>query len=299
MRRKVIQIAESTQLISLPRRWALKYGVKKAQELEVEEQGNKLVISTTTEGESKKGVLDLRDQPKLKRRTVCAAYLRGYDELEVLYSKPEYIQIIQSIIPEFTGYDIVKQDKNSCVIKQISKPTAEEFENVFNRLFLLLHDTLQMMTDGLKKNDLEQLKGIQFREVNINKYSNFCRRLVNKGGYSAPEINSSIYFILMSIEFLGDECKDLTRYLIEEKKFDKELVPILEEMSILYENMYLAFKTRSRMKCAENALVYDNLHSHVETMFRKAKADHIVYHYVSRIIQIIVQMQEAVLLLSV
>ena len=29
MKRKVIQIANSTQLISLPRKWTIKYGIKK------------------------------------------------------------------------------------------------------------------------------------------------------------------------------------------------------------------------------------------------------------------------------
>ena len=46
MRRKVLQIAESTQLISLPRKWTLKYNIQKGDELEVEENGNKIQIST-------------------------------------------------------------------------------------------------------------------------------------------------------------------------------------------------------------------------------------------------------------
>ena len=46
MGRKVIQIADSTQLISLPRKWALQHGIKKGDELEVEEKGRKIVIST-------------------------------------------------------------------------------------------------------------------------------------------------------------------------------------------------------------------------------------------------------------
>ena len=33
MKRKVIQIANSTQLISLPRKWSQKYGVKKGDEI--------------------------------------------------------------------------------------------------------------------------------------------------------------------------------------------------------------------------------------------------------------------------
>ena len=53
MKRKVIQIAESTQLVSLPRKWALKYGVKKGDEVDVLEEGNKIVVSTGVEDEKK------------------------------------------------------------------------------------------------------------------------------------------------------------------------------------------------------------------------------------------------------
>ena len=35
MKRKVIQIADSTQLISLPRKWSLAHGIKKGDELEI------------------------------------------------------------------------------------------------------------------------------------------------------------------------------------------------------------------------------------------------------------------------
>ena len=41
MRRKVIQIAGSTQLISLPRKWAIRQGIEKGEELNIDEQGNK------------------------------------------------------------------------------------------------------------------------------------------------------------------------------------------------------------------------------------------------------------------
>ena len=46
MKRSVIQIANSTQLISLPRKWSLKFNIQKGDELEVEEEGNKLLSKT-------------------------------------------------------------------------------------------------------------------------------------------------------------------------------------------------------------------------------------------------------------
>ena len=51
MKRKVIQIAESTQLISLPRKWAIENNIRKGDELEIEIKPNSLVVTTTTERE--------------------------------------------------------------------------------------------------------------------------------------------------------------------------------------------------------------------------------------------------------
>ncbi len=300
MKRKVIQIADSTQLISLPRKWAVKYQIKKGDEVDVEEQGNKLIVNPKfDELEVKKCMLDLRGQKKLKRRSICAAYLKGCDEIEVLYDSPEYIQIIQGIIAEFTGYDIVKQDKNSCMIKQISKPTPDEFNNVYNRLFLLIHDSLAVMIEGLKKGDTEQLNAIQFREVNINKYANFCKRLVNRGHHSTPELATSNYFILTNLEFLGDEYKDLSQHFINHKNIDKRIILMLEETNLLFENVLKVFRTKSKDLAVQNALQYDKLHEQTESLLQQPKTDPISYCHISRIIQIIIQIQEAMLLMII
>lgn len=299
MKRKVIQIADSTQLVSLPRKWALKYGVRKGDELDVEEQGNKLVINTGHDTESKKCVIDVRNQAKLKRRSICAAYLKGYDEVEVLYDGPEYIQVIQSIIPEFTGYDIVKQDKNSCVIRQISKPAPDEFANVFNRLFLLIHDTLDTLIQSLKRSDFEQLKSIQFREININKYANFCKRLVNKGMHGQADNTTAYYFILMYLEFLGDEYKKLSLHFAKEHKVDKQVISILEQTNVLVENVYKIFKTKSKEKAVENAVLYDKLDEHMTKLITQAKVDHIAYHHIAKVTQSVIEMQEVMLLMLV
>jgi len=298
MRRKVIQIADSTQLISLPRKWAVKYGIRKGDELEVQEDGSKIVVLTEKYTEPKRCQVDLREQPKLKRRTICAAYLKGFDEIEILYSSPDYIQTIQSILPEFAGYDIVSQSKNSCVIRQISKPTAEEFENVFNRLFLLLSDTLKTMTEAIRSKDNESLQGVQFREHSINKFSNFCRRIVNRGGHSNTESSSNTYFVLINLEFLGDELKNLSKHLQENKKYDKKLSEILTKITTLYDVVYKIFKTKDRKKAAENALLYDELEAEIHAYFKSDKTDPIAYQHITRIMQIIIQIQEALLMFT-
>ncbi len=90
MKRRVIQIANSTQLISLPRKWTLQFGIKKGDELEVEEKGNKIEVSTEKSRDIEKVVLDVSD---LDRSSLIyylrAAYRRGFDMVEVRFNLPK------------------------------------------------------------------------------------------------------------------------------------------------------------------------------------------------------------------
>ena len=72
MRRKVIQIADSTQLVSLPRKWAQNYGIKKGDELEVTEHGNRVMISVDKNPQTESIEIDLSNLELMSKRIVAA-----------------------------------------------------------------------------------------------------------------------------------------------------------------------------------------------------------------------------------
>jgi len=82
MKRKVIQIAGSTQLVSLPRKWSIEHNLMKGDELEVEEEGNTLLVSTGKAVDS--GSVEV-DVSSLDRDSLMflirALYKNGYDEI--------------------------------------------------------------------------------------------------------------------------------------------------------------------------------------------------------------------------
>ena len=59
IKRKVIQIANSTQLISLPRKWSQQYGINKGDEVNVDEQRSKIIISIEKAAELKSVEIDV------------------------------------------------------------------------------------------------------------------------------------------------------------------------------------------------------------------------------------------------
>jgi bifunctional DNA-binding transcriptional regulator/antitoxin component of YhaV-PrlF toxin-antitoxin module len=74
MKRKVIQIAQSTQLISLPRKWAKKFGIKKGDELEVEEKGSSVTVSTSKDIEAEKVTIKFDETKKFLKRPLSTLY---------------------------------------------------------------------------------------------------------------------------------------------------------------------------------------------------------------------------------
>jgi len=81
MKRKVIQIANSTQLVSLPRKWALEQGIKKGDEINVSIIGNALLINTDRDSSTKKEIdLDVTDVDRTTLINVIRAlYRKGYN----------------------------------------------------------------------------------------------------------------------------------------------------------------------------------------------------------------------------
>ena len=154
IKRSVIQIANSTQLISLPRKWAQKYDIKKGDELEVEEQGNKIVVGTEKDFKIEKVELDISDLEPMILRCIVALYRRGVDEIRVTFNKPELIESIQKVIgKEAVGYEIIEQGNNYCVIKHVSGE-LEDFEPILRRTFLL-YQLRQLIVVAMKTSVLE------------------------------------------------------------------------------------------------------------------------------------------------
>src|SRR3989338_9424778 len=165
MKRKVIQIANSTQLVSLPRKWAQKYGVKKGDDIEIEEDGSRLIVQTESVVELEKIEIDVSG---LDRTSILyyiqSLYRVGYDEILVKFDDPytihlrtgekkKVISVIHEIVNRLTGFEIVQQKENFCLIKDLSDISPKEFETALRRIFLLLIDVNKDLLEGVKNDN--------------------------------------------------------------------------------------------------------------------------------------------------
>ncbi|MBU0628606.1 MAG: AbrB/MazE/SpoVT family DNA-binding domain-containing protein [Nanoarchaeota archaeon] len=295
MKRRVIQIANSTQLISLPRKWAIQHGIKKGDELEIKEEGSKIIVSTEKDYKVKVIEMNIDGWGIMVPRLIHALYKKGVEEIKVNFSSEEDMGAVQSALgKEAVGYEITNQGNNFCEIKHISGE-LEEFESILKRTFLLLVSMSEQTLESIKKNNFNSLMNIAFLEEANNRFTTACRRFLNKGGEIKYFPRGPMYYILEGMENLADQYKYLCKHLYSlGKKNNKRESPISKNVINSFENVhamlnrfYELFYKFDKNKLIEIAKkrkeVIDNLCSVIETSPKVQ--DRVLAHYLIVIAQ--------------
>lgn len=254
MKRKVIQLAGKTLVVSLPNKWAKKYGVKKGDEMEVEEEERKIVIKTKGEGEKAIKVLDVKETDIMLNRVITALYKAGYDEIELTYESPEQYSVIRDVINKTCmGFEIIRHGQRTILVKSLSELQPQEFDNILRRYFLTLLSSADDSLEYIKQGNLEGMKEIELRDYQINKYSDLCRRILNVKGLDVTKKTTTYYYICEDLEKIGDGYRDLMRFMIKNKikKIDDTTINILVGLNRLLRLFYDLFYDFSLPKIEE------------------------------------------------
>lgn len=191
--------------------------VKKGDELDVVTEEQKLVISSHNKPTFTIAELNYDEYGRVGSRMIGALFKAGCDEIKILYKKPETLQEIERVMRELIGFEIINQTHNSITLREVSVATYDEFQNILSRTFLLVSSVIDDCYHSIQKHDFKNLKNVIQRDITINKYANFCRRILNKKGYVDFKKTPMIYCIVEYTESLGDVYKDLATYIIENK----------------------------------------------------------------------------------
>jgi len=248
MKRSVIQLAGRTLLVSLPAKWAAAQNVKKGDELDLVEDGHKMIINTQPKAVLESASIDADAVGALIQRYIFALYKKGVDEIKIKFNDPKVPDMIRdTLLNETVGYEIVSQTPTSCEIKLITSGNLSEFDNLLRRIFLLLLSMAEETLTAVKNKDFSHLeKTAQLEEPN-NRLTTVCRRSLNKWGTDKFNKVGPIYYIIEDLENVADEYKYLCMKLTELKKSkDKSIKPEVlsllektnETLRLFYESFY-------------------------------------------------------------
>lgn len=245
MKRKVIKQGPTTLMISLPAKWAQKYGIKRGDTIELEEFDKSLKITTEKQIDSPPVELDTKELSLQHiKKYLHEMYQFGYDEIRILFENSKLVPEIQSYISSvMIGYEVVDQQAHSLTVRSISQSMEEEFDPILRRAFLVTKQLGANSLSIIREKDYKSLKDALVLEDTNDKLTNFCLRVLNKKGYKTYSKTTFMYCLVWQLEKIADEYKYLCQYLIDKPdvKLSKEVLVQYEKANSLFNAYYELF----------------------------------------------------------
>jgi phosphate uptake regulator len=271
MKRRIIKQGHNTLTITLPAEWTKRFNLEAGKEVDLDERDNGLFISTEKNGKHRKAEFDITG---LDISTVwkyfMAVYREGYDEVHVKFDpnmnfdspykfftphkldlkyrkgkdKETALEYIHNLVNRFIGFEITDHGKDFVVIKDMSEPTSKEFDNALRRVFLLIQQMAEETCRALESGDVSMLRHIHDVDINLDKFHDYCVRIMNKTANKDTRKTSLLFTTLFLLELIADEFKNISIHLINlksNKNFKNILQlagPRKEQLDLLYEVFY-------------------------------------------------------------
>lgn len=214
MKRKLIRQGKNALTVTLPAKWIEENRLNAGDEVDISEGSAKIIISSNAiSHDLQKLKIDAKHYLNFINIATCSLYRSGADEIRIKYDDSKLLEKIQSQIEkQLIGFEIVEQDKGSCLVKSLTDIGKDSFEDMMKRLFSLIITVSESVLKGIRDSDEEILKNTYFIDRTINKTSNFIARMLVKTDIG-DERNSHFYYALIrQLEELGDYYRDLGLY---------------------------------------------------------------------------------------
>lgn len=330
MRRKVIKQGHNTFTLTLPIKWAKQQNLQPGTELEVSEQGNSLVVSILgSEGNEKaieKAEVDITGLPNpLLWRFVSSAYRAGYNEIKIDFEGIENdkgqmeefsyditdwfykgqlpkdrslrltpIEAIQALVNRFVGVEITEQRQNYVIVKQFGETSYKEFDHAMKRIFMVIVSMSKDVLSAIESNDRSPLKAIHMMDTNVDRFEDYCLRVLNTKGYEDYKKTSTVYSTIFLLEMLGDEYKRIAKHAVEEKAHYSQ--PALDffrqvhQQLETYHELFYNFERSKAIKIFENEEAFTIA---AKKLFEKGTdQDKELLHHLKKITRFIVSLAE-------
>jgi phosphate uptake regulator len=246
MKRSLIFLAGKTGVVSLPASWIRKQGLSKGDELDLFEKDNIIQIVNIAKKVSNKVEVNVTDlSQSMIFRYINTWYKLGVSEIKIYFENQEkdgkfLIDIIQQGIDSLIGLEIVRQTKNTCIVKEISQVKSEEFSAIFRRMFLTLLSMTEDSLKAIKSKDKESLINIsKYSDNNLNRLYMFCVRILNKENDYVKACMGNMTK-LNALEKIGDYCAEINSQLLDVESFslDERTLELYGETNGLLKEYY-------------------------------------------------------------
>lgn len=291
MKRKLVQQGNSTLMVSLPAKWLEQNELKKGDEISIQENEGYLSLSKEGIKRKKEVELDVKDYHlTVVKSIITNCYRMGYEKIKINYeSSIQYDAIEQTTRRWIIGFEVIKKEKNSCVIENITEPATEQYENILSKYFSNLEYLYELTKSRISgKSSKEEYGEFEETEERLLKYLNFCRRITAKESGRKGQFSTLMLATLNRAQrefyyihtFIGKNkikaSKEITEFASEskgmleliKKSYNEKKIAYISEMHLLHKKMLNeGYKIIAKSKGNESVVMH-HLLSAMRTLYQ-------------------------------
>ena len=242
----------SSLVISLPKVWVERVGLKSGDYVEIRVAEDSLIVSPTVGEESHRVRLRYEGDIGTMINKVVAAYLLGYDSIDVLIPKElrdDLEKELLSVKDKLMGLEVVEEEEASITLKMMIDPLEFKPSGILRRMWKISDDMLDDSLKSLLNRDLKRSKLLEMREEDMDRLYFYMVRILRKSALN-PALGAALKLSSLELldyrlaayflENIADKAYELIRFIdIDQGKLQKNMKRISE---ILLENHHCSME---------------------------------------------------------
>lgn len=251
--RKLIRLGNSSFAIALPKNWIEKSGLKKGENIFIQQNSNgELIVSSEFKkinGEKRIDIdLGNKDIYSLNKE-VAAAYVKGYDLIYFTGKRDRRkIEEIKEITKSMISIEIVDNNEEFTIAKDFFNFNEINQANFIKRIDNNIKEMFSLLIEAIKNKNFSQHKIKEIEEIDkdINKFYLLHSRLMFKG-LDNPSILSTLrlnsvelfnnWWVCFNLESIGDSLKSIL-FVLKNSKIDNKQVNLIVSLVSEIQKIY-------------------------------------------------------------
>jgi len=282
--RKLIKFGSSSFVISLPSSWVKIHGLKKGDNLYLNETDGRDLILTASKDkkvrEIKKAVINVNNKllDRIKRE-IISVYISGCTHF-VLEDLKGYTEEIDKSLHNLMGLEVVEQTSERTIVKDFLDIEEVSVDDIFRRMDLIVRS---MITDSKNCFNNQFYRQINHRDITVNKLRFLMLRILNESLHNQRVMETiqksgmtvyDAWLLLINLEDIADASRRIAR-LLKEKRFSplelKEINEVYNKIETSYLQAIKAFYKKDKdvaHKVADNKFM---IVEKCDNLFKKTK----------------------------
>jgi phosphate uptake regulator len=232
--RRIIQLSPTTKVVSLPTQWLSKNKVRKGDSVNVEENGNKLIIETLKPG-SKSMTADLTSlEQDLLWTAIDSFYMLGYSHIELKLT-PEQKKLMAKIVKYFPMLMIASETKTTLELSSVANNLEMDFDKTIQHVRHMTNNIFDEAFNMIEKKDWASLSKIKKMDYDLNIYISVCFRHLNNG--KVENALAWAQFVKL-LELYADRVCMLFKIISKSMVISKSDIGIIRKIQQLYDSLF-------------------------------------------------------------